>query len=229
MFTLTSMSRIQFFRKLNEEDGLSTYLTGLMLAVGLLALLFIFIPFMSLYTTRRVAQNGADAAALAAVGYYEEKASVFYPEHEPFSGECNEPLQSVHYRAVREYRQDHYRRMIGRYFQAAQGEAARFAEQNHTQLVLGQYSAQISGAPSSFKYRHNYTGIVFDPTLVRARTVRNFVLRQGGNQDVPANASALLYLDRMEVDEEREVIRSEECTIWEVRYRYWWKVTLSGY
>lgn len=223
------MSTSDLRRLHREEDGLATYMTGLMLVAGILALLFIFVPFMSLYTTRRVAQNGVDAAALAAVGYYEEKVTTKYPERGRFRGNCNESRRSVHYRAVREYLNDKYRRNIGVYYNAAQNEAARFAEMNHTQLVRGQYSAQISGSPGPFRYRHSYTGVMFDPTLVRARTVRGFTLRQGGNQDVPANASALLYLDRMRVDEEREIHVSEHCTIWEVRYEYFWKVTLTGY
>ncbi|MFN8487654.1 MAG: hypothetical protein U0350_08695 [Caldilineaceae bacterium] len=234
---------------LQEEAGLATSLTMIALAMGMLALMLIFLPSMHNYTARRFAQNGSDAAAHAAAGKFADDLSINYGSlpNVPYVELSMAWCPSVEVPTLTEVRDQARRRAVELYqlyyglqVQAAAGpraEANRYASANSNQLK--QFAATVAMTQPNFNYLHTPTNITLYPILVDATTERQFSEWTGSTFQAPGAASAVAYITKVEAVTDTPIphpwiydpaAEAEgvliPCTTWEVMYKYSWEIAL---
>jgi len=180
---------------LEREKGGATQYLALAMAAGFLLLTPIFLNFFSVHITRRVAQTGADAAALAAARAYSDVLRGRNPDKHgaPTVGACYEPESSVRSRAVADYLAFVYRK--GRNRGIGYGWASQYARNNNTELA--QFFPRM---PSPSGKRTNVYGEWIPAVAVFAATRKDSPIMlsriYGRNSaSVPAKASAETYLE----------------------------------
>lgn len=206
---------------LHEEDGLATTFTTLALTFGILALLLLFLPFMNNYTSRRFAQNGADAAAHAGAGQFADDFSDYFgftryvPYINPFDDTCPStlymapPLMDIrdraHERAVYIYRAQY---MLCAMFKICEpvfvswagfeNEARHYAQGNDNIFNASEFATRVSVWHPDFTYHHDKTGIDMYPVLVDSGTTYPFTSWTNANFETPAYAHAMSYITDMD-------------------------------
>lgn len=220
------------WQPLHEEAGLATYLTGLFMGIGLLLTISIFLAVLLLNGSRALAQNGSDAAALAAAGVYADALSnAHLAAVEGWSwrliGACYEPLVTAELRAIQNYR-SHYQQQVMALQGVARSEAARFAQANFARLDQGRFQAAIRFVSPTLQ--RFVQGVLFNPTRIKIRSTHRFATQSGQQHNAPAYADAAAYLTEATAVV-RMIVHHPECGKYggprpHVQYRYRWQVTL---
>ncbi|MFN8440453.1 MAG: hypothetical protein U0175_06790 [Caldilineaceae bacterium] len=234
-------------RVAQEEDGLATTLTLLALMGAILALMLLFIPFMDNFTSRRFAQNGGDAAAHAAAGYYADQYSISYglapnvPYLELSTAFCVTHPVAPSLDAVRDQARQRTVQLYKAYYAlqtqaqmgAARAEASRYANENHTQLR--RLNAWISFIHTDFKKVHEPSRETLYPVLTDAEAFKTFTPWTNQSHDVPGAAAAIAYVKKVEAVVDTPAPSPDfwetteppvPCTTWTVMYRYSWQINL---
>lgn len=231
---------------LQDESGLATYLTGFALTIALLALMLIYIPWMGLHTSRRIAQNGTDAAAHAAAGFYADSLTGRFPltgYTNPAVAFCtsrpgpslSEVRDQTRYEAVQLFQRYYEGFAIGA-AGAARAEASNFARQNKTDHVASSFRVGIERRRfSDLHHRHRDTGITLYPIRVHTEVLRDYVARTGHVPQAPGFASAVAYIDDVDRTIDMPIPSSmlfenfypfPPCTSWLSQYDYKWQVRI---
>lgn len=230
-----------------EEDGLATTLTMFALMIGMLALMLLFIPFMDSYTSRRFAQNGADAAAHAGAGRYADTFSTSFglapnvPYVELSTAFCTTRPVAPSLTAVRDLARQRtvqlYKGWVGiqtkTMLGAVRNEATYYATRNASGLE--DVNAWVSMIHPDFNFRHQPSRETLYPVLVDAEATQQFTTWSNTMFDVPGAAAAIAYVVEVEpvVDMPApspvfwELTKPPvPCTTWTVQYRYSWQIAL---
>jgi len=231
---------------LQDESGLATYFTGFALTIALLALMLIYMPMMGIHNSRRVAQNGTDAAAHAAANFYADNLTGRFPPPgytNPSIAFCTsrpgptltQVRDRTRYEAVRLF-QAHYTTFAFGARGAAMAEASRFASKNSTALVPSTFRVGIEAARfSDLHHRHRDTRIMLYPIRVHSEVLHNYSSRTGHNPRTPGFASAVAYIDDVDRTIDTPIPSTvmfenywpfPPCTSWLSQYDYKWQVRL---
>ena len=201
---------------LNEENGLSTTLTIITLTFGALALMLILIPYASNFTARRVAQNGADAAAHASAVEFADDFSIkfgaakWFPYLELSDASCStDPLwmdlpdikQMAHERSVDIYRAEvaacaTFGLCVLSFAGGFEDEAEGYAKSNNTELEG--FNTQLTFWHPNFNYYHEPTEKTMCPVLANADVTRKFPIWTGADFDTPGYATGVAYITYMD-------------------------------
>ena len=204
---------------LRDESGGATQYVAIAIGIGMLLLVPIFVNFMGLYTSRRVAQTGADAAALAAATEYAKRLSYT----RTYSGlYCGESPSQIMRRAGREHRSEALG--LGNSRWVGQGWAQSLAASNQTRLTPGFFRSQY-GSPTG--HHTNAFGIPINAIAVFVRVEKTFSPVWRDHIDVPARANAEAYmLQPTIVRTWTTPCGKDEPPRWHVTIRWEWKTTL---
>ena len=225
-----------------EEDGLATMLTTIGLMFAMLALMLLFIPSITNFTTRRVAQNGSDAAVHAAAVKFTEDFSISFgwgpnvPYVDWSMGWCVSDGA-----IMRTIVRDTARQRTVQLFKLAytgfpstpyRAQAEQYARTNNTDLR--QFSSYVTPIYTRFNYNHTPSRETLYPRLFETEADRNFTEWTGGAFDVPGYAAALAYVTDIDAplfDNEiphppLSAARREPCFTWIVMYDYTWEMSL---
>ena len=210
--------------RLKGETGGATQYLALAMAAGFLLLMLIFLNFFSVHITRRVAQTGADGAALAAARAYSDVLSGINPHKsgEPTVGVCYEPESSVIARAVADYLGFVYR--TGDNGGIGRGWASQYAQNNKTELTQFFPRVLRSGKGKSV-YGYWIPAVGVFAATKRGSPIMLSRMYGRSSADVSANASAETYLERYEYSS-LPILCGEDGVLYHVWIEYWWKTRL---
>lgn len=244
--TAARSSSLDLRSHLQDESGLATYLTGFALTIALLALMLIFLPWAGLHTSRRVAQNGTDAAAHAAANFYADSLTGRFPPPgytNPTIAFCvsrpgptlTQVRDQTRYEAVQLF-QTYYEGFAFGAAGAASAEATNFASRNSTDHVASQFRVGIERARfSDLHHRHRDTGITLYPIRVHTEVLHHYTSRTGHNPQTPGFASAVAYIDDVDRTIDTPIPSTvmfetfwpfPPCTSWLSQYDYKWQVRI---
>ncbi len=229
-----------------EEDGFSTFLTGLALAFALLASVFIFLPYVDTYTSRRFSQNGGDAAAHAGAGRYADDLSIHFPPV-PYVELSMAKCPTVPYPRLKDVRDKARKRAVELYknyyniyvpgaMGMVRGEASSYANANSEAQLRG-FFANVSRRHGEYEFDHRPSRETLYPIYVKADTERNYTLWTERSFDAPAKAAAIAYVTRVRAPVDMPVphptmvdpLTGAPCITWMVQYRYDWEITMIKY
>lgn len=230
----------------HEEAGLATTLTMLVLMFGMLALMLMFVPFFENYSTRRIAQNGADAAAHAGAGVYADALSITWPIL-PFKSDTEgmascpsvgvPTVQQVRdfarRRAVELYQQYYYMYVPANMMRVG-GEAAAYAQANYAQMNAAQFRALVSQMHPDFNFYHRPSFKTLYPVAVQVDAAKFMKPWSGGTYRTPAAAAAIAFVSKVEATVDTafpsNIIFDPKtgvpCTAWMTQYRYSWEISI---
>lgn len=203
-------------KQVHEEDGLSTTLVIITLMFGALALMLVLIPYVSNFTARRVAQNGADAAAHASAIEFSEDLSIRFGaakwvpyvelsdaacSTDPFWMDLPDIRDKAHERSV-----DIYRAEVAicsttgvcplSWAGGFENQARQYATSNNTQLQ--DFGTQLTFWHPNFNYYHERTEKTLCPVLANADVTHRFPTWTGTEFESPGYATGIAYITDMD-------------------------------
>lgn len=198
----------KLWQKLADESGANQLAVLSILLLSLLTIPPIF-DFAQVQFTRRMAQTGSDAASLAAAKEYAEALSISW------SGYCGESPSSV----VSNY----VRFEDGLVFSSIGGAPAyQYAGANTANLTS--YQNYYNGESKSV----SGVSVPFIEIQTETEKEANVVVDYGTNFDVPAEATAVTYLDRYTHDSYICYCSPEGVCKYIHTFEFFWKISLTN-
>ena len=242
-----SLAARDVYKVVHEEEGFSTFFTGVALSFLMLAALYIFMPYVDTYTSRRFSQNGSDAAAHAGAGRYADDLSIRFPQPLPYVELSMAYCPSVSKPSLKDVRDKARKRAVQlykTYYNAyvpgamgmVRGEAASYASANSEAQLRG-FFANVSRRHGEYEFDHRPSRETLYPIYVKADTEREYTPWTGRSFDAPAQGAAIAFVTKVEATVDSatphpwiiDPVFKTPCITWMVQYRYSWEITMIKY
>lgn len=245
---MTSFNTERLFTALNEEDGLSTFVVTNFLAMGILALVLIFTPQIKEYLIYQFNQTGADSSALAYAEGWADELSITLgglPEISqtgaapelvdgilslvPFVSGCYDSLDETQHNAAMLHATYFYTVHFVpiEYFRNGgdpRALAKRFAGRNNVDVDRAE--SYIEFLPlKRIQFQKIHHDVLFPPIVSEVDVSRPLVAQSGEQLKVPAYATGITYLSKVELDFAL-FIPNPFCTKWLIWQKYTWRTNL---